>query len=54
MQSRDFTRLTNAFFKKLQNHIHALALYFAFYNFVCIHKTLRMKLVMAAGMTSKL
>ena len=39
MQNRRFTRLTNGFSKKLDNHIHALALYFAFYNFCCIHKT---------------
>ena len=40
MQNRRFTRLTNAFSKKLDNQIHALALYFAFY-FVRIHKTLK-------------
>lgn len=39
---RRFTRLTNAFSMKLDNHIHALALYFVFYNFTRIHKTLRM------------
>ena len=49
-----FTRLTNAFSKKLDNHIHALALYFAFYNFVRIHKTLRMTPAMAAGVTDRL
>ena len=38
---RRFTRLTNAFSKKLDNHIHAIALYFVFYNFCRIHKTLR-------------
>jgi len=54
MQNRRFTRLTNAFSKKLQNHIHALALYFAFYNFIRIHKTLRMTPAMAAGITNKL
>lgn len=54
MQNRRFTRLTNAFSKKFQNHVHALALYFAFYNFVRIHKTLRMTPAMAAGITDRL
>lgn len=54
MQNRRFTRLTNAFSKKLDNHIHALALYFAFYNFTRIHKTLRMSPAMAAGITDRL
>ena len=54
MQNRRFTRLTNAFSKKLDNHIHALALYFAFYNFCRIHKSLRMSPAMAAGITDRL
>ncbi|HEY1606030.1 MAG TPA: IS1 family transposase [Allosphingosinicella sp.] len=54
MSMRRFTRLTNAFSKKLANHIHALALYFAFYNFCRIHKTLRMSPAMAAGITDRL
>ena len=54
MGMRRFTRLTNAFSKKLENHIHALALYFAFYNFVRIHKSLRMSPAMAAGITERL
>lgn len=54
MQNRRFTRLTNAFSKKLDNHIHALALYFAFYNFVRVHKTLRMSPAMAAGIADRL
>jgi IS1 family transposase len=54
MQNRRFTRLTNAFSKKLDNHIHALALYFMFYNFVRIHKALRMTPAMAAGVSSTL
>lgn len=51
MQNRRFTRLTNGFSKKLDNHIHALALYFAFYNFCRIHKSLRVTPAMAAGIT---
>ena len=54
MGMRGFTRLTNAFSKKLENHIHALALYFAFYNFVRVHKSLRMSPAMAAGITDRL
>jgi IS1 family transposase len=54
MQMRRFTRLTNAFSKKLENHYHALSLYFVFYNFVRIHKTHRMTPAMAAGVTDKL
>lgn len=54
MQNRRFTRLTNGFSKKLDNHIHALALYFAFYNFCRIHKTLRVTPAMAAGITDRL
>lgn len=54
MSMRRFTRLTNAFSKKLDNHIHALALYFVFYNFARMHKTLRMSPAMAAGITDRL
>jgi hypothetical protein len=54
MSMRRFTRLTNAFSKKLDNHIHALALYFAFYNFCRIHKTLKVSPAMAAGLTDRL
>jgi hypothetical protein len=54
MSMRRFTRLTNAFSKKLDNHIHALALYFVFYNFTHIHKKLRMSPAMAAGVTNRL
>ena len=53
-QLRRFTRLTNAFSKKLENHCHALALYFMFYNFCRIHKTLKVAPAMAAGVTDKL
>lgn len=54
MQNRRFTRLTNAFSKKFENHVHALALYFMFYNFVRVHKTLRMSPAMAAGVSATL
>lgn len=54
MQTRRFTRLTNAFSKKFQNHVHALALYFFVYNFVRIHKTLRVTPAMAATITERL
>ena len=51
---RRFTRLTNAFSKKLRNLAAALALYFVHYNFCRIHKTLRMSPAMAAGVTDTL
>jgi IS1 family transposase len=54
MSVRRFTRLTNAFSKKVENHIHALALYFVHYNWMRIHKTLRVTPAMAAGLTGKL
>ena len=54
MSMRRFTRLTNAFSKKLRNHAAALALYFVYYNFCRIHKTLRMSPAMAAGVTDTL
>lgn len=54
MQNRRFTRLTNGFSKKLDNHIHALALYFAFYNFCRIHKSLKVTPAMAAGISDRL
>ena len=54
MQNRRFTRPTNGFSKKFENHVHALALYFMFYNFVRVHKTLRMSPAMAAGVSQTL
>jgi IS1 family transposase len=54
MSMRRFTRLTNAFSKKLDNHLHAIALYFVFYNFCRQHKTLRVSPAMAAGVSDRL
>jgi len=54
MQVRRFTRLTNAFSKKLENLKAAIALHFAHYNFVRIHQTLRVTPAMAAGVTDHL
>ena len=51
MHMRRFTRLTNGFSKKLDNHVHMIALYAVFYNFTKIHKTLRVTPAMAAGLT---
>jgi len=49
MNSRRFTRLTNAFSKKLENHKHQVALHFMHYNFCRIHQTLRVTPAMEAG-----
>lgn len=54
MGMRRFTRLTNAFSKKLENHMHALSIYFMHYNFVRIHQTLRVTPAMEAGVTDRL
>jgi len=51
MGMRRFTRLTNAHSKKVENHRHALALYFMYYNFARIHQTLRVTPAMQAGVT---
>ena len=54
MHMRRFTRLTNAFSKKVENHAYAVALHCVFYNFVRIHKMLRVTPAMAAGITDRL
>ena len=51
MGCRRFTRLTNAFSKKIENHAHAVALHMMFYNFGRVHKTLRVTPAMQAGIT---
>jgi IS1 family transposase len=53
MHMRRFTRLTNAFSKKVENHCYAIALHFVYYNFVKQHKTLRVTPAMAAGITKR-
>ena len=54
MQNRRFTRLTNAFSKKLENHAHMVALYTCWYNFVKMHRTVSMTPAMAANVTDRL
>lgn len=54
MHMRRFTRLTNGFSKKIENHVNAISLHFAYYNFVKIHATLRVTPAMAAGVTDRL
>jgi len=51
MQSRRFTRLTNAFSKKIDNHRHSVALHYMHYNFCRVHQTLRTTPAMEAGLT---
>ncbi len=54
MHMRRFTRLTNAFSKKIENHTAAVALHTMFYNFVRVHQTLKVSPAMAAGVTDRL
>ena len=51
MSIRRLTRLTNGFSKKVENHIHHLSLYYMYYNFCRVHKTLRVTPAMEAGIT---
>ena len=53
MHMRRFTRLTNGFSKKVENHMHMVALYTMFYNFCRIHKTLRVTPAMESGLTDR-
>jgi hypothetical protein len=54
MGMRRFTRLTNGFSKKIENHAAAVALFFMYYNFARVHKTLRYSPAMAAGVDNRL
>ena len=54
MNLRRYTRLTNAFSRKLENHAAAVALYYFAYTFVKIHRTLRVSPAMAAKVTDRL
>jgi hypothetical protein len=54
MHMRRFTRLTNGFSKKVENHAYAVALHMMYYNFVRLHSKLRMSPAMAAGVSNKL
>ena len=54
MSSRRFTRKTNAFSKRLENHALSVALHFLHYNFIRIHQSLRITPAMAAGVTTTL
>ena len=51
MSMRRFTRLTNGFSKKIENHEHAIAIHYMFYNFARIHQTLRVTPAMEAGIS---
>lgn len=54
MHNRRFTRLTNAFSKKFESHVHMVAIWTVWYNWVRIHKSLRITPAMAAGLTDRL
>ena len=52
MSIRRFTRLTNAFSKRYENHCHMVAIYYAYYNFCRVHQTLRVTPAMEAGIAN--
>jgi hypothetical protein len=51
MQMRRFTRLTNAFSKKIENHIHMISIFYTWYNFARVHPTLRVTPAMETGIS---
>jgi len=53
MGMRRFTRLTNGFSKKVENHKHAVALHYFYYNFIRVHQTIKTTPAMMAGVASK-
>lgn len=53
MHNRRFTRLTNGFSKKLENHAYSVALFAMYYNFCKIHRTLRVTPAMEAGVSDR-
>ncbi|TMI97020.1 MAG: hypothetical protein E6H06_02665 [Bacteroidetes bacterium] len=53
MSMRRFTRLTNAFSKKIENHGYCIALYFVYYNYCRIHSSLSITPAMQAGLTKR-
>ena len=54
MHMRRFTRLTNAFSKKVENHAYAVALHYMYYDFVRLHGKVRVTPAMQAGLTDRL
>lgn len=54
MQMRRFTRLTNGFSKKFENHMHMVAIYTVWYNFVKLHRAHQVTPAMAAGVAGRL
>jgi hypothetical protein len=54
MNMRRFTRLTNAFSKKIENHLYSITLFHMHYNFVRIHQTLRVSPAITAGLANRL
>ena len=52
MSMRRFTRLTNGFSKKAENHSHMLAIYYMYYNYCRVHQTLRVTPAMEAGIAN--